>query len=320
MSDLRARALLLALFATTTTAAVGACKDGSATADAGAPVGTTSASGSASASASAKMMPSALPTVVTTDAGSNHPHGCTAIGVRGGVSETDAGVISDAMKVEGKSLTLPAGAKVTVKSVSSGKELAFLGPGSGIACRDGDEDEHWLFAGSADSTAGGPGSETWLVVPSYAVIRFAGAALHVEVGQAPTSALTLNVQGGSAWVLPIGGLPPGAADAGVTPDASGFVRVDAGRALAIPRSNAPAKAAVDRCVSAAGEARTLAGALVAPDAAIGDLAAKHVEARKRARALCTAALASLDPKDPANSKERARAEAADKSWRVVLTP
>ncbi len=292
-----------------------ACKDTPAAPDAAPASASASASALASAPATARdAMPPPMPTVVELDGGANRPHGCTAIGVKGSVTHADAGAVSDAMHVEGETLTLTAGAKVTVKGVASGREIAFLGPGSALPCRGGDEDEQWLYAGSVDATmTAGPGAETWLVVPAYAVIRFSGAALHAELGPAANPSLAVSIQNGAAWVLPIAGLP---ADAGVAADPSGFVRLDAGKALTLPKSGAPAKAAVDRCVSAANDARLLAAALVAPDASVGDLAGKHIEARKRARALCTAALASagLDP------KEKARAEAADASWRVVLTP
>jgi hypothetical protein len=201
------------------------------------------------------------------------------------------------MKIEGRTINLAADSKFTIKSVSSGKEIAFVGPGSAIVCRGGDEDEHWLLGGTVESGAGGGlGAETWVVVPGFAVLRFSGASVHAEVG----TQLALSVQNGSIFVLPIGAPPP--ADAGLASDPAGFFRLDGGRAITLPKATGSAKNAVDKCV--------------APDAAVGDLAAKHVDARKKARALCTVALASpaLDPKD------RVRAEAADTSWRVVLTP
>ena len=301
MSELRRNALVGALLAFGSM--IASCKDSTPTADAGPPV----ASSSVSARPSASSPPPPLPTIISTgDAG--HPHGCVALGLKGSTTERDGGAIADAMKVEGRTLEVAAGGKITVKSVASGKEIAFVGPASAIACRGGDEDEHWLLGGAAEVTMSASGGETWLVVPGFAVLRFAGAAVRAEVG----AQLSVTVPSGVAFVLPIGKLAP---DAGA-PDEGGFVRVQTGQTLAIAKAASVPKAAVADCVQAANDARALAGALVVPDAAIGELAGKHVAARKRARALCTVALASpgLDP------KERARAEAADNTWRVVLTP
>ena len=177
-------------------------------------------------------------------------------------------------------------------------------------CRGEDEDEHWLLAGAAEVTTGAPGGETWLVVPGFAVVRYAGSAVRAEIQD---KVLSVTVRGGVAFALPIGGAP---ADAGVPLDESGFFRIDAGQTVAFAKSTAPTKTAVDRCAEAAAAARALAGQIVVPDANVGALASKHVDARKKARALCTVALASPG----LSAADKTRADAADASWRVVLTP
>lgn len=282
------------------------CKDSPGTPEAGpAPVEAAASASAPSPSTTALGTGATAPPI--SDAG--HAHGCTAIGVKGAIGEVDGGAVSDAMKVQGKTLTLADGAKVTVKGVTTGKETAFLGPGSAIVCRQDDEDEHWLLAGSAEVTTGAPGGETWLVVPGFAIVRYAGSAVRAEIKD---KVLSITVRSGLVYALPIGGL---AADAGAA-DESGFLRIDAGQSVAFPKSTAAPKSAVDRCVQAAADAHALATAIIAPDANVGTLAPKHVDARKKARALCTAALASPGLAAP----DKARAEAADASWRAVLTP
>ena len=281
------------------------CKDSPGTPEAGpAPV-----EAAATASSSVAPVPTASAPPVS-DAGK--AHGCTAIGVKGSVGEPDGGAVTDAMKVQGKTLAIADGAKITVKGVTTGKETAFIGPGKAIVCRDGDEDEHWLLTGAAEVTTGAPGGETWLVVPGFAVLRYAGAAVRAEVSD---KVLSVTVRSGLAYALPIGGGPMTDASPSSV-DESGFLRIDGGQTVTFPKSTAAAKAGVDKCVQAANDAHALATAIIAPDANVGTLAAKHVDARKKARALCTVALATPG----LSGSEKTRAEAADAAWRQVLTP
>lgn len=293
MSDgLRTVALALALLAS--------CKD-SSTAVPEASVSAATLNPSASVASAKPVVPTPLPPP--------KPHGCVALGLKGATHERDGGVIADAMKVEGRTLSIDEGAKLTVKAISSGREVAFVGRGDALVCRNGDEDEHWLYGGAAEVTTGPPGTETWIVVPGHAVLRFAGAALRAEL----KTNLTVSVASGTVYVLPMGAV---SSDAGTLPDDGGFQRLDVGRSISIAKGTGTAKAAIADCVTAANDARTLAGALVAAsaDGGFGDLAAKHVAARKRARALCTVALATPG----LTAAEKAQAESADNTWRVVV--
>jgi hypothetical protein len=118
---------------------------------------------------------------------------------------------------------------------------------------------------------------------------------------------------------PTAAFDPRANDAGVE---GGWVRVDKGATVTLTPSSsaspeAAAQSAVDRCTAFAAVARAIAREFGSPDAALGDLAVRHVTARRVARAACGIARVraeSLAPSDK-SSPLASSALAADATWR-----
>ncbi len=228
-------------------------------------------------------------------------------------------------------LDLAAGLVSTAKDPKTGRETTFVGPGKARACVDY-ELEAWVAPPPKGdvrftSVIGGgeaPGSEQWIMTP-LAAVRYASARMEIR---ASGDRVQINVGVGSAYVWTeqkerekrdAGAFDPRANDAGVE---GGWVRVDQGATVTLTLSSAAsldaaAQSAVDRCTALANEARAIAREFGAPDAALGDLAVRHVVARRVARAACGIARVraeSLAPSDKSTALASA-ALAADATWR-----
>jgi hypothetical protein len=199
------------------------------------------------------------------------------------------------------------GSKMTVKAPESGREITFEGPGSIRACVANDP-EHWLLKGSILVTPGSgekPGAEDWIVTPN-GIVRYASALAKVRVEKDRT---TVRVMNGVASIF----APKPAADAGVPPNTWTEVTAASPADMLAP---GPAKPLVDACQGVAKEARDLGAQVTAEGANLAELAPKHVEARRRARAAC--ALARVAAAAQSDRALWARAEAADAEWRDVV--
>jgi hypothetical protein len=242
-------------------------------------------------------------------------------------------------------LELTAGVTTTAKDPKTGREGNFVGPGRARACVDY-ELESWLAPSPTGdvvftSVIGGgeaPGNEEWIMTPLGAV-RYASARMEIR---ASSQRVQINVGVGTAYVWteqrerekkeggassgseggaphPSAAFDPRANDAGIE---GGWVRLDKGATVVVtpaaPASpEAAAQAAVDRCAALAADARAIAREFGAPDAALGELAVRHVVARRVARAACGIARVraeSLAPSDKATALASA-ALAGDATWR-----
>jgi len=201
------------------------------------------------------------------------------------------------------------------------RETTFHGPGRARACVRGEE-EAWVLAGTFEATGGSgeaPGNEQWVVTP-LGVVRYAVG--NVQVSVARESAF-VKVDRGWVSVAVILPAKPSVVrrplDAGDSDEAV-WARLDAGQSLtlAFPDKQTDlqrAHEAFDHCVRAARRARTFAQQLAAPDAAVGELTARHVAARRLARAACAVAelrAETLGPADRATRLEKIRE--ANEEW------
>ena len=197
-------------------------------------------------------------------------------------------------------------AKVTTKDPRTGRELAFQGPARVVPCMPS-EDEAWLVSGAFASIPGtgeGPGSEEW-VVTALGVVRY-GAAV-VRVTAVDPEHVDIRVATGSASLWALEGTLLG--DGGSSPDEGGWRRLEGGAAVKWtarktqkPNREDDARDASNRCASAARSARELATQIAAPDAALGDLAPRHVNARQNARAACSGARLRADALPPSDAR------------------
>lgn len=227
------------------------------------------------------------------------PPACRAIAVTGSIKDADAGTpLAIGAPLSEGVLSLDKDAKLTVKATESGREIGFEGPALVRACVAGDP-EQWLLQGAILVTPGSgekPGSEEWIVT-SNGIIRFASAMLRIKTEK---DHVTVKVMNGSASVF----VPK----VGQWTDATPTAPAD----LPPPENIA---ALVDSCGSVAKEARDLGAKVTAAGANLADLAPKHVEARKKARATCAVARVAATAKG-----EKAlvlKAETADAEWRVI---
>jgi hypothetical protein len=144
----------------------------------------------------------------------------------------------------------------------------------------------------------------------------------------------INVSKGAAYVwLPARSsqrvtLDGGAVEAG---DDAGWSRLQGGMQSMIRPTKSQtdddaARAAVEDCAVAAKAAHDLADSIAQSTAeagaAFGDLAAKHVSARRLARASCRVALLRVEAMHPSAARDTylTGTRAADESWRAVASP
>lgn len=246
---------------------------------------------------------------------------CRAIAVIGKITDADGGTsLSLGGQLTDSVLTLDDGAKMTVKSPQSGREMTLEGPGAVRACVAGDP-EHWLLRGGFSAMPGTgerPGAEEWIVTP-FGIIRFASALVKIHVEK---DRVTVRIGNGSASVygprVLVGEKDGGAAEAGVVVEPSGWTDATPMMPLDL-LSPGPPKGLVDTCAGLAKQARELGAHIAQPDANLADLAPKHVEARRKARAACALArAAALHEAGRGGDKALlSRAEAADAEWRII---
>jgi hypothetical protein len=231
-------------------------------------------------------------------------------------------------------LDVAASANFTVRTLETGRELRFEGPGRIRPCGD---DVALVAEGSAVGLPGSgeaPGAEQWAAT-ACGVARWASGVHRVTGGRAACS-LHSSMGAAHLWVAddvqvddaPVdGGAADAAAHAATTadggPGASPWRRVDAKRALRL-RGSGPldsatsARRALASCEKAAENVQRLATRMSAGDAGdgnLGELAAASVGARGVARAACAVAavrvaLAGSGPAD------QARLDLAISRWRV----
>jgi hypothetical protein len=222
-------------------------------------------------------------------------------------------------------------ANFTVRTLESGRELRFEGPGRVRACGD---DVALVAEGSAVGLPGSgeaPGAEQW-VATACGAVRWASGVHRFTGGR---DACTMQASMGSAHLylaedvtaedVAIDGGAPLAGDAGSADAGAGkpsWRRIDARRALRLRGhgtldSPAAVTSALDACERGAQVVQRLAASLTGGDAGggtTGELAAQSVVARGLARAACSVAavrVALAGGKAP----DQARLDAAASSWR-----
>ncbi len=247
---------------------------------------------------------------------------CRAIAVIGKVTDEDGGTsLSLGGQLSDSVFTLDDNAKMTVKNPQSGREMTIEGPGAVRACVGGDP-EHWLLRGGISAMPGSgekPGAEEWVVTP-FGIIRFASAFVKIRVEK---DRATVRIGSGSASLY--------GPKVVMAPDAGGAVTITLGGWTdATPTapldlvSPGPPKGLVDTCAGLAKQAREVGSQIAQPDANLADLAPKHVEARRKARAACALARAATwgagsgpDKTQGGDKALSTRAEAADAEWRII---
>jgi hypothetical protein len=237
---------------------------------------------------------------------------CRAIEARGALKQEDAGVKPGAV-LGTDFVELPEGAHVAIKNGTTTRETIFDGPGAVRPCVGGEE-EMWMPGGVFTSVVGAgetPGSEVWIVTPHVVVRYGSGAQLHVL---GTPSHVDVKLTAGTAWAFPIGAMA--LHDAGTPRTADGWVEIPGNGSLTFTSRRAPSQV-LGECEEAARAAHGLAVAIGTRDASLSQAAPKHVVARRRAHALCSAAelvaSRSLDPVERERLLPRARA--ADAKWR-----
>jgi hypothetical protein len=232
--------------------------------------------------------------------------GCRAIAA--GLATIDAGAEVPARAW----IDLEKGGTLTTKDRRSGREVSFAGPARIMPCRDGAE-EAWMLRGTVTGNPGSgeaPGQEEWVVTP-FGVVRYASAAGTI----AAEDKLHVSLVSGTAFVWTPGGTTK--ASDGPVHDVERWTRIDMGGGLVVTATRKlDARLATTGCTTAAQAAADLAQAVTAPDANVGDLAARHVVLRREARAAC--ALAALRVATLADEGEKkalaALVDSADQNW------
>ncbi|MDB4935277.1 MAG: hypothetical protein JWP87_2249 [Labilithrix sp.] len=311
--EARVRARATIAFLVIAGAGAGACegkKEAASAAEAGA---------SAEAGTTAPRPTTTTTTTTTADAGP----ACKIMASEGGpVATADATAWLD----------VAAKASFTVRTLESGRELRFEGPGRVRACGD---DVALVADGSAVGLPGSgeaPGAEQWVATAcgvarwASGVHRFAGGrdacklqsslgATHIYVPDDVT-ADEVAVDGGAPLPAPA---PAAPSDAGTTPtwrriDAKTAFRLQGRGALDTPAAVKNALVACERAAQAVAAAALKMSSHDAGGGSLGELAAESVASRGLARAACAVAavrvaLAGSKPAD------QTRLEAANSRWR-----
>ncbi len=283
-------------------------------ADAGAPAASPSASASATTSAPSH-------TVSGTGAGTARDGGMAICKVM--ASEGGPAASADATGW----LDVAAGANFTVRTLETGRELRFEGPGRIRACAD---DVALVAEGSAVGLPGSgeaPGAEQWAATACGAVRwasgvhRFTGARDVCKLQSSQGSAHFYLAEDVTAEDVAVDGGAP-LADAGSAADKAGWRRVDARRALRL-RGRGPldtpaaVKFSLASCERAAQTVQRLATSLTSGDAGsgtTGELAMESVVARGIARAACSVAAVRV-ALSGSRAPDQTRLDAANASWR-----
>jgi hypothetical protein len=203
-------------------------------------------------------------------------------------------------------VTFDASGKLTAKHPRSTREVAFVGPAKVRPCVAHAE-EAWVEHGKLVSEPGAgerPGGEEWVITPA-GVIRYGGGRLELTVTAATATAgakVDVKVSSGTAFAWtgdeagPVKPAPAPAASSssGGASTNDGWIQLTGPRTVTLSvkkaaTAEALAGAAVERCKVEAKLAKDLAAAVGAPDAALAQLAPRHVVARHLARAACSVA-------------------------------
>jgi hypothetical protein len=240
--------------------------------------------------------------------------------------EADAGLVAMGEVPNDVWLDVRPGARFVAKDPVSTRESVFGGPGRVRACVDFAE-ESWILRGTFDSVPGAgerPGGEEWVITPQ-ATIRYAAAGMRIVVSPTTTD---IQMGKGSAYVWVAADATEHVTAEGGAPvqrtDDDGWLRLDGGlRAMIRPNRLATreeaARAALDGCNLAAKAAHDLADRIALPDANLGDLAGKHVSARRIARANCRGATLRIEALPPSATRDSdlTAVRAADATWRAL---
>ena len=213
-------------------------------------------------------------------------------------------------------IALAKGSRFVARDPHTTRETTFHGPARVRACV-GYAEESWVASGSFESSVGSgeaPGNEEWVVTPS-GVVRYTTAAVSVEVKPREAD-VTLTTGVAFAWqgsaMAGDAGSPPGDAGGGLdgrspaSPEPGrnleeGWLRLPAGKTkLGAGHDETPA-ATLDRCVTLAGSARTLATQVMAPGGASGSVITQQVTTRRLARAACAVATLRVNALPPADA-------------------
>jgi len=232
-------------------------------------------------------------------------------------------------------LEVGAKASFTVRTLETGRELRFEGPGKMRACGD---DVALVAEGSAVGLPGSgeaPGAEQWVATACGAarwasgVHRFAAARdackLQSSLGTAhlylaeDVTAEDVAVDGGAPLA---GDGGPTGTDAGAGAGRSSWRRIDARRAIRLQGHGpldtpAAVKSALASCERAAQTVQRLATTMASGDAGapgIGELAAESVVARGIARAACSVAAVRI-ALSGSKAPDQTRLDAANSTWR-----
>jgi hypothetical protein len=205
-------------------------------------------------------------------------------------------------------LELGKGAKLSLRHSRSARELELTGPATVLPFALGEE-QVLLAEGTLQSSRGPgarPGAEVLVATPLGSV-RYADAALEIR---ALGRRLEVRVRSGTARINP--------AEGAIQRDKLGF----GPKSKAVVVGNLRPEALVLACESSATDAEALARKVGAGDGGkLGQRAAAHVEARRKARSTCaTATAASALAAEPERSKLFARVAAADRRWRAIPHP
>jgi len=218
--------------------------------------------------------------------------------------------------------------RLTARDASSTRETTYTGPGRFRPCV-AHEEEAWVERGRFESVGGAgerPGGEEWVETPLGAA-RYDVAKWTLVVTD---HAVDVRVASGTGYFWPAEGVTTHFfAEAGATPSLNdqGWVRINGaeGATMTVSKpvlTEEGARAGLDRCVSAAGDAKTLAASLAEADANLGDLAPRHVVARRLAHAACGVAYLRIESLPPSTARDGdlERVRAADADWKVLGPP
>ena len=219
--------------------------------------------------------------------------------LRGGVEGVEG--------VDGPWLDLGVATKISVKAPTSGRETAFDGPGRVRPCASGEE-EAWVASGkftSSPGTGARPGGEQWVVTP-LAIVRYGVQLVTISVSDGAVD--VSSAEGARVWVA---GEAKSEAD-----DGWQSVR---GKATFKRGATLGDAAIVARCAQVADRAGELATQIARPDAALSDLAPRHILARQLARAACAVARlrAFLAPAGANRDVWMQSVDTADARWRSL---
>jgi hypothetical protein len=240
-------------------------------------------------------------------------------------------------------LDVPAKANFTVRTLETGRELRFEGPGRVRPCGS---DVALVAEGSAVGLPGSgeaPGAEQW-VATACGVARWA-SGVHRFSGSRDACRMQTSLGSANLWLadditaddVPLdAGAPDAATDAPSTPSVDAgasrgpWRRIDGRRALRLkaPRALvAPAAVlgSLVACEGAAERVQTLAARMNGGDAGadagatVGELAAESVVARGVARAACAVAAVRMALAGPKPAEE-SRLEKANSRWLAPRSP